>query len=250
MAILDFQPQHKPPEALPKCVWNSHVLWAGSSALNDQDLSSLPFHTALSSIYQGLGFAELATILEWAEKAGIAVDREPLFAAYQFRYDGKLEKTLNLWKALPNAFRIWATKHSISPADLYPLCAVNDTAPLHPALLKIAGLQLSRSQGAQIVELVSECVLLKTDSSLWTKNSTSAADWVQSLNSTRYPQTQNRDSERQNKLLLGWPKSFSTRWLRQGDRAGVEVKFFVSSKRELAEKISSLHRVHEGLSDE
>lgn len=227
------------------------MLWTGlPSELAEQNLSAQLFHKALASIYQELSFSELALIVDWTEKAGIAFDREALFAFYQFRYDGKMEKTLLLWKTLPNAFRVWAAKHSVSPADLYPLCALNDISPIHAALLKIAGLQMSRSQGAQIVELLSECVLLKTDPSLWTKNSTSAADWIQSLNSIRFPQTQNRDSERQAKLLASWPKAFSTRWLRQGDRSGVEVKFFVSSKRELAEKITSLQRVHEGLSDD
>lgn len=250
MAHLDFQPQNPPPQALPSCVWNDHILWTNPSTTTSLDLSARPFHEALVSIYQTLTFCELALITEWLEKSQIQVNKELLFAAYQFRYDNKMEKTLLLWTSLPQAFRVWATKHGISQADLYPLCAISDLTPLQPALLKVAGLQLSRSQGAQIVELITECALLKTDASQWIKNSSSSADWMQSLNALRFPQTLGRDSERQNKLLLGWPKTFATRWLRQGDRSGVEVKFFVSSKRELAEKISSLTRVHEGLSDE
>ncbi len=251
MARLDFQPQTVPPQALPQCVWNTHILWAGSTSnLASQDLSGLAFSTAVASIYTGLNFGEVATISEWATAAEIQYDREALFAAYQFRYDAKMEKTLKLWSTLPSAFRTWAIQHGISSGDLYPLCALREASSLHPALLKIAGLQASRSQGVQLLERLTECALLNTDSALWTKNSSSVSDWIQNLNSIRFPQTLHRDSTRQNKLLVGWPKSFSTRWLRQGDRSGVEVKFFVSSKRELAEKISTLNRVHEGLSDE
>ncbi|MCC6137357.1 MAG: hypothetical protein IT287_01905 [Bdellovibrionaceae bacterium] len=247
MFHLDFKPLKTPPSALPTCVWNGLKLWSGSVSLQPVDLSSLNFHEAFRSIYENIGFCELAFVLTQIHEQKIEVDKSALFAAYNFRFDNKLEKLLETWTDVPQTFKEWAKNHAVSPADVYPLCALEAVAPLAPGLIKIADIHCSRSQGAQILELLTECTLLNIPQQDLLAHSETPQEWLLGLQQLRFPQTQNRDIERQEKLLAGWPKTFSTRWLRQGDRSGVEVRFFVSSKKELAEKITTLSRVHEGL---
>lgn len=255
MLILDFQPLKAPPAALPTCTWNGITLWRGDGDTSTLDMSSKAFHEAFRSIYESVGFCDLAHVLSALEEQHSkkpqeslrGIDRSALFAAYNFRYDKKIEKLLAVWADVPQTFKQWAKKHAIAPADVYPLCAVEDVLALSSALAKIADMQCSRSQGAQIIELLTECSLLNIPKETLLGSVEDPQQWVLSIQQLRFPQTLARDKDRQENLLTGWPKAFSTRWLRQGDRSGVEVRFFISSKKDLEEKISTLSRVHEGL---
>lgn len=250
MVSLDFQPQNPPPKALPSCLWNGIVLWKGSNDLPPVDLSAQPFHEAFRGIFEGVGFCDLAQVLESLSTSDTTIDKDALFAAYNFRYGAKLERSLQTLKTLPREFIKWARERSVSPADIYPLCTIDDIQRLAASLNKLSELQLSRSQGAQLIELLAECALLGSSDDVLLQHSGTFATWIPHLQTIRYPQTTNRETERQQRILVGWPKAFATRWLRQGDRSGIEVKFFVSTKKELAEKISTLTRVHDGMSDE
>lgn len=248
MLLLDFKPQTTPPDALPHCTWNGLQLWTSSMALDIQDLSSMPFDKALKSVYPSLLFTELCEIIERVQKQKASVNLEQLFANYQFRYDKKMQKTMDLFWALPISVKNWARNHDLSPKDLYPLCALANINEISATLEKMISLRPTRSQGAQAIELIAECTLLgKIDALPKTEN---MSDWLTHLHALRYPQAIARDNDRQKTMLSGWTKMFSTRWLRQGDRSGVEVKFFIGSKKELSEKISTLSRIHDGWADD
>lgn len=250
MLFLDFYPQSRPPQALPTCTWNGYTLWENAQSAKPLELSALPFDQAMKSIFHNLTFTELCEIVRCAETQKIQVPFEGLFAAYQFRYDNKLEKTIRLYLLFPTDVRDWCHTHSLSPKDLYPLTASPWTNEVAALLEKLVSLRPTRSQGAQAMELLADCVLLEKPNSAVLENSSTITDWLTHLHNLRYPKTHTSDSVRQKTLLSGWPKVFSTRWLRQGDRSGVEVKFFVGSKKELSEKIATLSRVHDGWTDD
>lgn len=248
MVLLDFKPHTTPPEALPTCTWNGLQLWTSTLPLQTLDLSSMPLDKALKSVYPNLLFTELCEIVECAQKLKATLDLDPLFTNYQFRYDKKMQKTMETYWSLPTSVKIWSRGHDLSPKDVYPLCAVPSVQTLFPVLEKMVSMRPTRSQGAQAIELLAECALLEKIN--LHPQTDSMSEWLTQLHSLRYPQAISRDQNRQKTMLSGWTKMFSTRWLRQGDRSGVEVKFFIGSKKELSEKISTLTRIHDGWTDD
>jgi hypothetical protein len=248
MHLLDFKPLTSPPDALPTCTWNGLQLWKSSMDLAALDLSAMPFDKALKSVYPSLLFTELCEIVERTQNLKASVDLEQLFTNYQFRYDKKMRKTMDLFWELPISVKNWARNHDLSPKDLYPLCALSNINTIFTVLEKMISLRPTRSQGAQAIELLAECALLEKTN--WDPQTENMSDWITQLHTLRYPQAIARDNDRQKTMLSGWTKMFSTRWLRLGDRSGVEVKFFIGSKKELSEKISTLSRIHDGWSDD
>jgi hypothetical protein len=248
MPTLDFKPHKSPPKAMPTCVWKEWVLFSGEHP-SSIDLSSQSFHEAYGSIYDSLSFYELAQLVLKAEAFNIEVQKQELFSLYGFRFDGKSEKVLRLLQRLPQPFLQWIEKHSLSAGDLYPLCALSaEQLPLN-ALNTFSELNPSRATGAQILELLTECILMNMPVVDFFKGVKSSQEILDKLQQLRYPQTLERDHEKKKVLSSPWPKTFTTRWQRQGDRSGLDVRFFVASKRELAEKIESLKRVHDDLKD-
>lgn len=219
---------------------------SGPSSL---ELSSLPFHEAFNSIYKKVSFLELCGVLEQEQSLSLEIDKEALFRCYQYRYDQKIEKIRSVLPQLPLEFRQWAQEHSLSAADLYPLCSLENIQDAEKPLLHISSLLLSRAQGVQAMEWIVECLLLKIPQIQETQGHNSGTGWLEHLKQLRFPQTQIRDEEKQKKLLSPWPKALSPRWLRQGDRSGVEIRFVVGSKKELADKISTLNRIYNELHD-
>jgi len=65
--------------------------------------------------------------------------------------------------------------------------------------------------------------------------------WKSELKKLRYPQTTLSDQELKTKLeALPWPYGAKVKFERRGDRAGVEVKLFISSSADLTKSISAL----------
>lgn len=250
MLDLDFQPITTPPKALPTCVWKNIILWKSPFHQTPLDLGELPFEKAVHSIYQNISFLELIEILICLNTEKITIDTFALFSQFNYRFNGKVEKLIAMWPHLPFDFRQWSKQRSLAPADLYPLTALSNASLIAQCLSHIAHLRMTRNQGTQSLELIVDCFLMGASAQDILKLSTSADEWQKHLHALRFPQTRERDTTKQNKWMSAWPKSLSTRWWRQGDRSGVEVRFVIGSKKELAEKISTLSRVYNELQDE
>lgn len=212
-----------------------------------QDLSALPFAQAYKSIYAEMSFLELAELISELIDHKISFEPSTLLEAYKFRLDAKTEKVLLALRRLPQDFYAWAKLHSLSAGDLYSLCNLPQLP--EKALSHLAQLKPSRSFGIQLLDLLVDCQLMNLSEDECLKQASTFEAWRANLHTLRFPQTTKRDEQKKEYLLGLWPKSFTVRWLRQGDRAGVDVHFFVSSKKELAEKIESLQRVHNELAD-
>lgn len=235
--------------------WNSIALnpeEAGSDKF--LDLSSLTIEDAITVVYPELTFCELIETfnkLKAAPQIGESLNPSSLFANYGFSLDSKLGRLLEVIPQMPPLFWSWCCKHALAPRELFPLLSLQSPHQLSLCLDSFDELQLSRNLGAQILELLVECFLIgETDEKLFSlsKNSSpskSAGDhWLQNLKTQRFPQTTKADAEKQKALLsLPWTKDLQTRWLRQGDRSGVEVRFFVSNPKELQKHVDQLQKI-------
>jgi hypothetical protein len=231
--------------------WNSIALNPDSSQSDKfLDLSSLSIEDALTVAYPELSYCELIEVLKKL-KASITVNEMALFAQYGFALDSKLQRLNEVVSTTPPRFWQWCLHHHISPRDLFPLLSLSSPQALAHSLEKFYDLMLSRSTGAQILELLVECFLIGQSDiflvSLPDNAPTSlqpSDHWLQNLKLLRFPQTLKADSEKQKYLLsLPWTKELQTRWLRQGDRSGVEVKFFAANSKELQKHVAQLNKI-------
>lgn len=235
--------------------WNSIALNPEeASSEKFLDLSSLPIEDALTVVYPQLSFCELIETLKKLKASPLIAEQmsqATVFANYGFSLDSKLERVLDMIPQIPILFWNWCCKHSLSPRDLTPLLSLQSPQQLSLCLNSFNELQLSRNLGAQIIELLVECFLMnETDADLFalcqnSPTSKSIGDhWLQNLKTQRFPQTAKADSEKQKTLLsLPWTKDLQTRWLRQGDRSGVEVRFFAANPKELQKHVDQLQKI-------
>ena len=207
------------------------------------DLSSLTIEDALSVAYPELTFSSLVEVLKRIEPS-VSLDKSKVFANYGFLLDSKLSQLLLKIPHFPGSFWQWCQKHSLSPRDLFPLLSLNSPQDISQGLQIFSELTVSRSLGTQILELLVECYLLTGDKASLVKNIKNADLWLQNLKSLRFPNTLKSDLKKEKDLLsLPWTKDLNTRWLRQGDRSGLEIRFFASNHKELIQHVQRLQNI-------
>lgn len=109
-------------------------------------------------------------------------------------------------------------------------------------------LRPSFSEGIKILELTTELILMNSSEEIF-EHTTSVASWMTHLNKLRYPVTATRDDELEKKMLsMPWPYGSKVKFERRGDRAGVELKMFITSEADLIKTLSALERVKEQIS--
>ncbi len=215
-------------------IWNSIALKAERTSSNKRvDLSSLEIEDALNVVYPKISFCGIFQLIQVLSHS-LPITASKVYTNYGYSFDSKLVQLLTVLPSLPSPFLNWCTKHDLSPRDLFPLLSLTAPLEIENHLQKISELAVSRNLGAQILELLVECYLMSSQDLANQDLTNSAEDWLSQLKRARYPQTQNSDSEKQKRMMaLPWPKDFQLRWQRNGDRGGLEVKFFVTNEQEL-----------------
>ena len=108
-------------------------------------------------------------------------------------------------------------------------------------------LKASFSETLQILETASELILMGHHESLFEKTAL-LSQWRSHLKSLRYPHATKADEELKSRLeSLPWPYGSKVKFERRGDRAGVELKFFITSHADLTKITAALERVKEQL---
>lgn len=148
------------------------------------------------------------------------------------------------------SFKTWSEDKKVKQSDLVFIGALKNPMHLdlfHKVADQVVGLGPSFSEGLQIFELTTDLILMGHNEHLFshTENLETYKAHVKSL---RYPQTTKRDEDLKTKLeALPWPYGSKVKFERRGDRAGVEVKLFISSEVDLTKILASLERVKQEL---
>lgn len=144
------------------------------------------------------------------------------------------------------SFKTWSDDKKVKESDLIFTRALKN--PVHQDLFhkvadQLASLSPSFSEGLQILEIVTDLVLMGYTEELFL-NQTDLSIYKSHLKTLRYPQTTKRDENLKSKLeSLPWPYGSKVKFERRGDRAGVELKLFISSEVDLTKILASLERV-------
>lgn len=108
---------------------------------------------------------------------------------------------------------------------------------------QMATMRPSQTLGLEFLELVVDIISLKKEN-LIDRNFSDFDSWKKHLYSLRFPQTVARDQVLKEKLeQLSWPTQSKIKFERRGDRAGVELKTFITSSLDLKKLIAELERV-------
>ncbi|MBC7420165.1 MAG: hypothetical protein H7328_05505 [Bdellovibrio sp.] len=159
-------------------------------------------------------------------------------------------------------FKTWAVDKKLKDSDLLFKKALK-TPSQEDLFLKaadhMATLKPSFTEGLQTLELLTDLILMGHDEALFGGAGVPVTSdnfqplifesWKESLRRLRYPETSLRDDDLKIKLeKLPWPYGSKVKFERRGDRAGVELKLFVSSSTDLTKILASLERVQEEIS--
>ena len=149
-----------------------------------------------------------------------------------------------------NDIKKWITDKKFKDSDFGFLNTVQLAEQLHllaRSFYQCYFLKASFSETLQILEVVSELILMGHDEAIF-ENMTELATWQKNLKSLRYPHTTQTDQLLKTKLeSLPWPHGSKIKFERRGDRSGVELKLFITSQADLTKITAALERVKEQL---
>lgn len=268
---LNFSPLSLWPLGLPAVSINK-VLIAGFGqqlTLNYQiptENSAVTIADLFRSLYSDLSFSELAAL----QKSSAPFDWLPMNLIVQkfgFQYNDSFNKVCQVLQSTPENFQKWCAEKKVGPQDLMPLLSFAEKInSLNVLFLEILQLKLSKALGIKALELGIELLMMGTDAedlssqnlfnanrnqnALQNKDKNPGELWLEALTWRRYPETKARDEERRRQMdQLPWPGHSQARWVRQGDRAGIELKLFVAQPSDLKKYLNSLQTVQDLLEE-
>jgi hypothetical protein len=252
---LDFLPQASWPESLPAVAINGYLIAGFKQSLVFDHTLDWEDQEAVSGLFRSLYF-ELSTC-EFARlwKASRHVPQFSLpsiFAKFQIRWNSNTEKLCEIISKLPLEFQNYCSEKKWSFGDFQPLAASQGLI-LSPFFLRIVEMNMSRSQSVLALELVVDLLLMgKSPVEILPQDQLNSGEsWIETLRLLRYPQTSQKDDWASRQVeQLPWPGTAQAKWTRQGDRAGIELKLFVSNPTDFKKYLQSLSVVQEALEKE
>ena len=151
---------------------------------------------------------------------------------------------------METSFDKWKNQKKVKDSDLvftHALKSQYQQELFHKLATSLADLNPSFTQGLQMLEMLTDLILMDYSEALFLYTD-SIDTWSTYLRNLRYPMTTHHDDTIKIKFEnLPWPQGAKAKFERRGDRAGVELKFFVSSTADLTKLIAALERVQADL---
>lgn len=165
--------------------------------------------------------------------------KEELYKSYQILNSEKIDKLLAESITWDLAIHEWCFQKKVRPQELLIL---NNLTPVQRAtiLSSVSKSELSKSQGLQILEWLSDLILLKVDVPNELMESIDEAKF-EKIKELRFPKSFLQHPLQAKKINWG---PIQGQFLRKQDKAGFQLQFFVSSSDELSKVIQQLQKNH------
>lgn len=250
---LKFESSLHWPEGLPAVAVNALVLAGFGQSLVFNHRIPIEDRTGLvnlvTSLYPNLSFLEAARF--WRQARLISwLPIEEILARWNVRLDEEWIRGAQRALNLPKGFQQWLVDKKISAADLHVLSSAHGLR-LEPLLHAILSSQATRSQGVLALQLGIELALrgLSIDELVLQADET-AELWIDRLGELHDPHRAKKDADGAARLQnLPWPGQSQARWVRQGDKAGLELRLFVADPSELKKSVTSLQKIQDLLEE-
>lgn len=248
-ATLDFSPSQlglKSTAVLTSVAINGILILKSSNS--DQciflEVSSERGAEVFAALYPDLTLADLAQVKMQIAKYPNLLDWETLLSKYHLSPSTNLDETLRILQECPKEFKEWAAEKKLNVQDLAPLRLLKSVGEASPLLVKTLESGLSKSEGCRALEIAIELFLQtkNLDSLLQIPNE----NWLNELYARRYKKTLAQDQDKESQLKgLPWPRHSQVKFVRRGDRSGLELKIFFSSQHDLKVALSALNHIAE-----
>jgi hypothetical protein len=243
---LDFEPELPWADLLPAFCYQIERRWELLCGFDRKCGFALPLSgnnlpQTLKAIYPVMSFVELARLSSLLPLE--STDRSELWTLYGYRWKESLAAVVNKVIHLPLCTQKWLQLKRLGPQDLAPLRSLEKTDQLEEFWPHFTRLNLSKTEGAKVLELLVELLLLGTTAAELAPEGT-GDQWCKALIGKRFPLTTNQDKLAETKIrTLAWPLKTEAHWTRRGDRSGVELKMFFSHPQELRRSLDRLEQV-------
>lgn len=189
------------------------------------------FLTSFSSVDWSL----LYLSKHWAGPAFLK-NPELVFEHFQIPNSKAVERLLLLYHTWSDKIKVWIHAKSFRPQELTILAQLS-TQESEKIIKKCSDSLLSKSDSLQLIEILSELLLMKTDvtnfmDSEWTNSS------LEKLHSLRYPLGLNFHPLK--KLQIKWPKGIQSQIKRHQDKMGFQLQWFSSEPIEARKILTQL----------
>ena len=250
---LKFESSLHWPEGLPAVAVNTLVLAGFGQTLVFNHQIPIEDRAGLvhlvTSLYPNLSFVEAARF--WRQARLVSwLPLEEILSRWSIRLDEDWIRGAQRALSLPKGFQQWLVDKKISAAELQIL----DSAfalRLEPLLHSILLSQATRSQGLLALQLGIELALRDhqlEDLALQTEEP--AALWLERLGNLHDPHRAKRDADGAARVQnLSWPGQSQARWVRQGEKTGLELRLFVADPSDLKKSVTSLQKIQDLLEE-
>jgi hypothetical protein len=253
---LNFGPMTPWPKHLPAMAWSGQLLCGfeqpdGAVVELARQGTLAELADQLHAIYPKLTLAELARLRRCETLTPVATGLvSHLIELQGWRLTRDLERVLVALVETPAAFQIWTSRRELGVRDLQILNVVPTLSQVNPLLEELGRRQPSKSTGTQILETTIELMMIEGTPPHLPLAQQSDEAWYEHVKRRRHPETHQRDQQKIHHLVqLPWPAHVQTKWTRQGDEAGVEVRFTATSLLDYQRKIRGLAHVESRLSE-
>ena len=254
---LFFAPRTEWPESLPAVAVNQMVLAGFSQDLVFDHQIPVEQSEAIArlfrSLYFELSFVEVARLQSRA-KAFAWFPISLIVQKFGWQPDDIFSAIAEQVLKTPEGFQRWAADKKLSPQDLQPLVS-GGSLDLKYLFHEIVSLQMPKALGAKALELAIDLMLMgRTANDIGSEvlvphlpsDLSLSEAWVLRLTELRHPELFKQDQEAQAQMAsLPWPGTTEARWIRQGERSGIELKLFVSKPSDLKKYLQGLSHVQD-----
>jgi hypothetical protein len=243
---LDFKPDSPWPQSLPVyCFQNELLCGFDRDKGVAVELSGITLLEAIKAVHPHLGFLELIRLSQKIPQDSL--QQTELWSLYGYHWKENLGILSQTLSQIDLETQRWLQSKKMAPQDLAPLRSLPNLEVLAPFWPLMMTQTYSKSEITQILELLTELILMDVSVDTLNANAQGHA-WIKHLKSLRYPLSTESDSVGETKLRqIAWPLRSEARWLRKGDRSGVELKLFFSHPQELKRSLERLEQVCEDL---
>jgi hypothetical protein len=245
---LNFEPLQTLKPGLTPTAYEGELLNGFQSedlavALN-YNIEDCKLFTLLKSLYDDLSYVEVLRLHTCLEKTPHLTEQttEEFFSTFGLKLDENLKQTNLLVIKLPSCFLNWCVLKKMGPQDFAPLKSFSEGIPKLRPFLEKFNHSVSKSDGAQIFELLIE--LLMMDQNMDYLLQLELPQWLPKLKKMRYPLTSEHAQIKEALVQkMNWPLHSQAKWVRKGDKSGVELKLFFSHPQDLKRSLIKLEQI-------
>ena len=244
---LDFEPLKPWPKSMPCFALNGQLV-CGFDRTSGQAIElNEPLAEIFTQLHPQLKLSELSRAFQCLRPHLTPEQMSGLMKHYGIKNSRRAEKFFSLFENMIGEFRNWCDEKNPGINDLAVLFCFEDLKPLESVMQKVAGEQMSKSQGTLALEICGELILSGQNDAVETSLSvTPTASWISALKRLRYPITTEKVEDRKKRLNnIPWPRGTSAQLVRHGDRDSVELKIRTSSAVELSQQLEALQSLSE-----